>query len=624
MLPTQTRADLTFLKWLTILAPLLLVVILHVLLHSLLERFHDPPGVIFVFLVVAMVAAIFSFFIFGKIVRLEKRVLEQNELLTTTNQIASASAANLELEKLLDVTLERVLEVTGATAGIIYVVDPEIESIAASSHSGLTQELATKIQGQKLKAPVTDDQSLSAGNVPAVNLFKDADVVDEARRDGFQSGVAVLLNSKELANAVLGVAVKQAQPGIDLDLLSAIGSHLGLAVRNAILFRRANRRNQELAALLTVGRAAISSLDQPELLDKALEAIIEVTSAETAEVWLRSDKDELVLEQQQGIASAAFHEGTRLKWGEGLPGFAASKGTAVLVHDLEDDPRFLRQQVKELGFKSYCALPLRHRSEVVGVLAVASRDREALGKEAERGLLEGIGERLAIAIENSRLYEQVLDQAVLEERERIARELHDGLAQVLGYINTQTMATKKLVASEQLKEAQSQLNSMEEATRQVYADVREAIMGLGSSGSNHGDFDANLKQYLLDYSDLTGVTVDIELDNGDGAPKLPASTELQLMRIIQEALSNVRKHAQATKASVVFEPPDETLTVRIEDNGRGFAPDRLVRTGWPHFGIRSMSERANAIGGSLKVASAPDEGTKVIVRLPLQRQAQRQ
>ncbi len=617
----MTRTELTYLKWLTIILPFLFLVGVHILLHSALVNFHDPPGIYLVTLVVALGVGLFSFVIFGMVTRLESHIVDQNRLLSTTNQIASASAANLELEKLLDVTLERVLEVTGAAAGIIYVVDPELESIAATCHSGLTQELATKIQAQKLEERVTDDQSLAAGHVQKINLFKDDDVADMARRDGFQSGVAVLLDSTELANAVLGVAMKEEEPEINSDLLSAIGSHLGLAVRNAVLFRRANQRNQELTALLAVGRAAISSLDLAELLDKALETIIEVTSAEEAEVWLRSDKDELVLEQQQGIASEAFREITRFKWGEGLPGLAARKGSTVLVHDLKDDPRFLRQQVKELGFKSFCALPLRHRSEVVGVLAVASKDRASLSSEAERKLLEGIGERLAVAIENSRLHEQVLDQAVLEERERIARELHDGLAQVLGYINTQTMATKKLVASKKLKEAQDQLNSMEEATREVYADVREAIMGLGSSLSSRGDFVANLKQYLLDYSDLTGVTVDLEISNGDRTFKLPASTELQLMRIIQEALSNVRKHAQATRASVVFEPPDETLTVRIEDNGRGFAPDRLTRTGWPHFGLRSMSERADAVGGNLDVASAPDEGTKVTVRLPLRRQA---
>lgn len=614
-LPAWARIDLTSLKWLAVVVPFLFLVAVHILLHTVLVNFHDPPGIVLVSIFVALGVGLFSFMIFGIVTRLQLYILDQNRLLSMTNEIATASAANLDLERLLQVSLDRVLELTGAAAGIIYATDPEVSSVLAASHSGFTPDLAAKLQKQDVGGGLTDGQSQEVGQVPTVDLFKDHDVSDLALRDGFRSGIAVLMDSNEPASAILGVAVKQGQPEVDRGLLSEVGNHLGLAIRNALLYRRANQRNHELAALLTVGRATITSIDLAEILDRALEAILDVTSAEVAEVWLRDGDDELVLERQRGVDTDAFRERTRFKWGEGLPGLAASRGTPVLVHDLEAEPRFLRQQVKRLGFKSFCALPLRHRFKVVGVLAVASRDREALRSQAERGLLEGIGERLAIAIENSRLQEQVLDQAVLEERERIARELHDGLAQVLGYINTQTMATKRLVISNKLQQAEDQLNSMEEATRRVYSDVREAIMGLGSSLSGGDGFAANLKQYLTGYSDLSGVSVSLEL--GDKAPVLPASIELQLMRIVQESLSNVRKHAQATQASITFDSFDEELIVKIEDNGRGFFPDQRMRTGWPHFGLRSMSERANAIGGALEVVSAPDEGAKVIVKLPL-------
>lgn len=451
----DTRSRLRFLMWLAVVAPFLFLVLVHILLHTVLLNFHDPPGIVLVSAVVALGVASFSFIIFGIVNRLETQVLEQNRI---------------------------------------------------------------------------------------------------------------------------------------------------------------------LAALLAVGRATVASLDLSEILDKALETILDVTSAVTAEVWLRSGEQELVLERQRGVADEAFRERTRFKWGEGLPGLAAKERVPILVNDLEADPRFLRESVKMLGFKSFCALPLIHRSEVVGVLAVASRNRDALQGETERGLLEGIGERLAIAIENSHLHEQVLDQAVLKERERIARELHDGLAQVLGYINTQTMATKRLVESKQLVEAQEQLNSMEEATRKVYADVREAIMGLGSPLTSRDGLIGNLKQYLLDYSDLAGITVDLNTGNGNKIPQLPASMELQLMRIFQEALSNIRKHSKATNASISFDSSDIELTARIVDDGCGFTPDQQARTGWPHFGLRSMSERANAIGGTLEVLSAPNQGTKVVMRLPLANQ----
>lgn len=200
--------------------------------------------------------------------------------------------------------------------------------------------------------------------------------------------------------------------------------------------RRVLEQNEHLSALLAVGRAGSSSLDLADVLDAALGAILSVTSAEAGEVWLVTEGSELVLARQRGAAADAFRGRTHLRLGEGLPGLAAESGSPVVVHDLASDPRCVRGRVKELGFQTFCAQPLVRRGETVGVLAVSSRSPSALSSAAERRLLEGIGEQLVIAIENVQLHERVLDAGVLEEREQLAHELHDGLAQLLGYVNT--------------------------------------------------------------------------------------------------------------------------------------------------------------------------------------------
>jgi signal transduction histidine kinase len=246
---------------------------------------------------------------------------------------------------------------------------------------------------------------------------------------------------------------------------------------------------------------------------------------------------------------------------------------------------------------------------------MAARDPEALSGPAERRLLEGIGEQVAIAIENARLHERVLDTAVLEERERIARELHDGLAQVLGYINTQTLAIRTLLDSGQFEAAGESLASMEEASRHVNDDVRVAILGL-RTGPREG-LVTNLRAYLREYGLMGGAALRLEAAPQAELLRLPTSTELQLVRIVQEALSNVRKHAGATRATVSLDATTAELTVEIADDGRGFAHDRPVRTGWPHFGLQTMRERAGAIGGEFDVISSPGRGTSVLVRVPL-------
>ena len=374
------------------------------------------------------------------------------------------------------------------------------------------------------------------------------------------------------------------------------------------------QRNRELAAVLAVGQATASSVELSEMLDKALDAILGVTPAETAEIWLTTNEGALALERQSGIGADALRVNDRFAPGEGLPGLAVQQGSPIVVHDPVPDSHFLSRDVAELGLQTFCALPLRHRGEIVGVLAVAARNRDAFADEAERRLLEGIGEQVAVAIENARLLGRVLDAAALEERERIARDLHDGLAQVLGYINTQALAIKKHLASGRPEEARELVGSMEEAARHVYGDIREEIMGLRAAREG---LVPSLRAYLSGYGRMAGVVPEVRISDAAEALRLPGATEIQLLRIIQEALSNVRKHAGAGSATVSLELAGDELLLEVRDDGRGFDPDRPARTGWPRFGLQTMRERAHALGGTFELRSTPGAGTTIVVRVPV-------
>ena len=375
-------------------------------------------------------------------------------------------------------------------------------------------------------------------------------------------------------------------------------------------------RTQELEAVLTVGRAASSSLELGELLDAAMDAILEVTRANAAEVWLRSGPGDLQLARHRGTDDEALAEQTRLRDGEGLPGLAAATAAPVVVHDLQNDRRLIRPGMVASGFRTYCGLPLQHRGEIVGVLGVAAKNPQVLSSERELRLLTGIGERVALAIANARLHERVLDIAVLEERMRIARELHDGLAQVLGYISTQTLAVKRLLAGGRVDEARGELEAMENAARDVYADVREAILGLRLSLPRQGLVPA-LRGYLDAYAPMSGVRSSLDAADQVEALELQPEVEIQLVRIVQEALANVRKHAHATHAAVRLAVDAGVLEIEISDDGRGFDQNAEAPTGWPRFGLQTMRERALALGGSFHVMSTAGEGTRVSVTLPV-------
>jgi signal transduction histidine kinase len=376
-----------------------------------------------------------------------------------------------------------------------------------------------------------------------------------------------------------------------------------------------SQRNRELAALLAVGQAGRSAVGLGGVLDAALEAVLAVTSAEAAEVWLVTEGGELELGRLRDTGADGISDRQHLTLGEALPRLAVQTGEPVVVHGLAADGRVAWPAAQELGFESLYALPLLRGARTVGVLAVAAREPEALAGAAERRLLEGIGEQVAIAIENARLHERVLDAAVLEERERISRELHDGLAQVLGYINTQTLAIRTLLDSGRVEAAGESLASMEEASRHVNDDVREAILGLRTA-SREG-LVANLRAYLREFGLMGGAALRLEAAPQAERIRLPASTELQLVRIVQEALSNVRKHAAAKSAFVSLRVEGEQLSVDVTDDGRGFDPEHAIPSDWPRFGLQTMQERAKAIGGRFEVRSRPGEGTTVGVRLAL-------
>ena len=209
------------------------------------------------------------------------------------------------------------------------------------------------------------------------------------------------------------------------------------------------------------------------------------------------------------------------------------------------------------------------------------------------------------------------DSAIVQERERTAREMHDGMAQLLGYINTQTIAVRTLLAKGQLSEAREELTKMEEIARNLYADVREAILGLRVVPKSRGGLIPSLREYAERYAEMSGIKVGINMASGTHLPNLDPSAEIQLIRIVQEALTNVRKHAKATAVVITFEGNGDKLCVTIADNGRGFDMNNLSPGGQPHFGLQVMKERAKAISGSFSIEASPGKGCQVSVLFPL-------
>ena len=224
----------------------------------------------------------------------------------------------------------------------------------------------------------------------------------------------------------------------------------------------------------------------------------------------------------------------------------------------------------------------------------------------------------ALAIENARLHRRVQALVIAAEREWIARELHDTLAQVLGFVNTKAQAAGELLRRGQNERAHLQIEQLAEMSRSAYADVREGILGLRASLAPERGFLDTFQAYLDQWQEQSGVEATLTLGPLTRASlQLTPLAEIQLLRILQEALSNVRKHARATQVGVIFIGTGDVAEVVVQDNGVGFDPSALSRAGFPRFGLSTMRERAEAIGGKMEIQSSPNQGARLTFRIPV-------
>lgn len=220
--------------------------------------------------------------------------------------------------------------------------------------------------------------------------------------------------------------------------------------------------------------------------------------------------------------------------------------------------------------------------------------------------------------ERKRAQEQILDQqrtlAMLKERELLARELHDGVGQMLAAVHLQTKSASELLARGEKALAESCLRRVAQTTQEAKESIRNYLRGVKAGSPNEQGLVPSLRDYLKRYSRDYGIRTELIVHPELEAQGIAAAVEVQLQPIIQEALTNARTHGMAGLARVAVALEDAEVCVTIEDDGRGFDPGGLDHSQW--FGIRSMQGRAGAVGGRLEVDSAAGKGTRVIVRVP--------
>ncbi|MBZ0276165.1 MAG: PAS domain S-box protein, partial [Anaerolineae bacterium] len=548
------------------------------LLEPWLGRF---PAHLITFTSVGVGATILSFIVFRTVRRAEQQLQYQNRELGVLNEISLVVSGSLELDEILQHAIEKVVEITGSETGEIFLADKARSNMVFKIHHGMFSEAFS----QGTHVPLTDgfQRQILANREAAtiVDLTIDTPLKRKAVLDaGFRAMICAPLWANNRIIGIMNIAHRDKQYSPDeLRLLTAIGSQIGLAVENANLYAEVEE---------TLGY---------------LNAVIE------------SSGDAIITSDLKGFIRS-WNPGAHDIYGWS-PEQALGKYLPMVPEHLMDETRQILEKLRDGNVIHNLETQRLHKSgQLITVMVTASAVRDASGNIIG---LAGISKDLS---ENRRLEAEIAHQrqsvAVLEERERIAREMHDGLAQVLGYVNIKAQAVQKFIQDGKMTEAQTHLSQLQDAARQVYADVREAILGLRSPVSNKQGLGSSIEEYLRNFEEQFGIQAKLILDDPQILDMFTLPVEVQLIRILQEALTNIRKHAQATQVSIRFEPDHHHAKIFIVDDGQGFNPVKPDPSDWPRFGLQTMRERAEGVGGRISFESTPGKGTCVCVILPLQ------
>jgi signal transduction histidine kinase len=403
-----------------------------------------------------------------------------------------------------------------------------------------------------------------------------------------------------LSDSLLDVAFP-----VQLDTILIVGVVLALsAAFSFVAFRQADALTARLEAqneALETRNATARALHRVSVAITALAELDPILTAvvDSARELLEADVALLLLAGSDGrLAVRAFSgppDAIRFAGGEG-----------------DDDALRFLEPAHAVG---RLAAPLQRGGGTIGLLAAGSGSARTFSVDDVEAL-SSLANQAAIAIENAHLQERLRELAVVEERERIAREMHDGLAQVLGYVNTKSQAVDAYLATGRIDEARVQLAELSGAARSVYVDVREAILGLRSPIVPGSGLVAAVEDYAARFAEASKLAVVVRATPEARAATIPPDAEAQTFRIVQESLTNVRKHAEARRAALDIGIDGSALVIRVTDDGRGFPEAEPSPAAWPHYGLQAMRERAAAIGATVEWSSTPNSGTTVTVVVP--------
>ncbi len=397
------------------------------------------------------------------------------------------------------------------------------------------------------------------------------------------------------------------------------GDEAALAVEAAVLAARAHlladRATEHLAALDAALRGISSTLDIDGVLQLIVDRVRELADAEYAALGIVDEQGLIRQFLTSGLSVERRRQIGSLPRGHGLLGLLIREARSIRIPDIGADPRRYGFPPNHPHMGSFLGVPVTARGRSVGNLYLTNKRSHVQFSAADQELVERFAMHAGIAIEQARLAQQVQKLVVIEERERIGADLHDGVIQRIYGVNLSLDEVPELVATQPAKAAE-RVEQAIDALNSTIAEIREFIYILRPPGAESG-LAPVLHALAGEVRLQSSLPVDVAVEE---VPVMSSERVREVVSIVREALSNAARHAAAAHAtlSVRRQANDEGVRIEISDDGIGFDPTSERDEG--HRGLVNMRRRAERLGGTLEVASRPDAGTRIILVLPTGRE----
>jgi signal transduction histidine kinase len=531
--------------------------------------------------------------------RLYDEVRNRLAEVTGLHAASTALAEELQPERALRVLAQRALALSGAATVSIELLSPgghELEvQVAVGEQAVELAAMRVPVEGSAAGAAVSTGQP-------------------QVTRGDMHSALVLPLRARGRTLGTLSAYMHHANAlsGHEVELLATFASQAAISLDNARLYGEQQSRLEEMVGLQRLGTLLLEELDFDRVLQTICQQLQRLTDAGGVGLALL-EEDPRFLEMRTVVGpSADALRGARIPTEGSFAAEALRTNRSQRSNDAQNDPRGYRQSLVLGNTRTILSVPMKTRQRTVGVLSVYNKEGEGGFTDRDAELATFFANQAAAAIENARLYEQTREYAVVEERNRLARELHDSVTQSLFSVTLLSEAALNLLERDPAK-ARERLERANELAQGALAEMRALIFQLRPMTLQEEGLLSALKKHLSALHSRYGRVVELSVTGSER--RLPAPVEDAAFRIVQESLNNVVKHSNASRSYVTLTFETESLQVSTVDNGIGF--DLSAPRPLPTLGMSSMRERADAVGGRLTIESALGRGTRLTAHLPI-------